>query len=119
MADENNSMILKVVADDHVITLQVPRDFMAEADGFFKRMDADMDAGWQMGRDWVSAPDRRQRCQIAADRLYTALRNENQAMIGLMAGYILRSLPGVSEVHVNVEGEPGETGFVAAGSSDF
>ena len=36
-------------------------------------MDQDMDAGWQMSRDWVDNPSREQRCQIVADKLLTAL----------------------------------------------
>lgn len=107
-------MILNVVADDYVVTLDIPVAFMSEAGPFFERMDSDMDGGWQIGREWVGNPGARQRCQAVADRLYTAIRNENQAMVGLMAGYILKTLPGVTEVHVNTEGEPDQTTFVGA-----
>ena len=104
-------MILKVVAEDYEITLDIPEDLIADAEEFFRRMDADMDQGWQIGRDWVERPSVEQRCQVAADRLYSALRNENQPMIGLMAGYILQRMPGVSQVAVNTEGEVFETRF--------
>ena len=46
-------MILKVIVDERTIPIEVPDYMLAEAADFFARIDADMDAGWQMSRQWV------------------------------------------------------------------
>ena len=55
-------MILKVIVDERTIPIEVPDYMLAEAADFFSRMDSDMDAGWQMSRQWVEKPDGIQRC---------------------------------------------------------
>jgi hypothetical protein len=98
-------MILKAIIDDQVYELNIPNALIEEAGDFFEQMDRDMDKGWQMSREWVSRPDRLQRCQIVADKLLTALENENDRIGRLMAGYILHSLPGVESVELDIHGE--------------
>lgn len=98
-------MILKAIIDDHVYELNVPDALLSQAQGYFDRLDRDMDGGWQMSRDWVDRPDRLQRCQIVADKLLTALESENEKLGMLMAGYILARLPGVESVELDVQGE--------------
>ena len=51
---------------------------LSEAREFFAKMDGDLDNGYQMGRYWVENPNPEERCQIAADRLVTAIENENK-----------------------------------------
>jgi hypothetical protein len=68
-------------------------------------MDSDMDEDWQMSRERIENPDQQQRCQIAADKLLNAISTENQTLLLLMAGYILSRMPGVTEIHLNTEGE--------------
>jgi hypothetical protein len=85
---------------------------VVEAEEFFAKMDADMDKGWQMSRQWVESPDRFQRCQIAADKLMTAYDEGNDILVKLMAAYILNRLPGIVGVRVNTEGEMTETELV-------
>ena len=70
-------MILKVVIDDQLLELNVPENFIEQAQDFFAKMDADMDRGWQVNREWVEQPDRMLRAQIAANKLLTALENED------------------------------------------
>ena len=105
-------MLLNVIADDQTVNLDVPPALLTEARGFFDRMDRDMDAGWQMGREWVESPDRQQRCQIAANKLLTALENQNQKLAVMMAGYILTRLENVSGVDIDTTGEMIGTQFI-------
>lgn len=104
-------MILKAIIDDQEYTLNVPDALLPRAEEFFTQLDRDMDAGWQMSRDWVQNPDRLQRCQIVADKLLTALENENERSGMLMAGYILSRLPGVDSVEIDIHGEIQNTEF--------
>ena len=98
-------MILNVIVDDQTYPLEVPEFILAEADELFNKMDADMSKGWQMSREWVENPTTKERCQIAADRLLTALENENQNLATMMAGYILKRMPGVNTIRIDVEGD--------------
>lgn len=98
-------MILKVVIDDQLLELNVPEAFLQQAEDFFARMDADMDAGWQVNRDWVEKPDQMLRAQVAANKLLTALDNEDHKLGRLMAGYIVARLPNVDRVELNPAGE--------------
>jgi hypothetical protein len=98
-------MILKLIVDDQLYELNVPEGFIAQAKDFFERMDQDMDAGWQMGRDWVAEPDPIQRAQIAANKLFTALENDNHDLGRLMAGYIVSRLPEVDSVEISATTE--------------
>jgi len=79
-------MILKVQIDDQLLELNVPEAFIEQAEDFFARMDADMDQGWQVDREWVEQPDQMLRGQIAANKLFTALENEDHKLGRLMAG---------------------------------
>ena len=98
-------MILKVQVDDQLIDLNVPGDFIARAGDFFDSMDRDMDRGWQVNREWVEQPDQMLRAQIAANKLFTALENEDDKLGRLMAGYIVARVPQVSLVELNPMGE--------------
>lgn len=98
-------MILKVVIDDQLLELNVPADFLDKAQDFFAKMDADMDRGWQVNREWVEQPDRMLRVQIAADKLLTALENEDDKLGRLMAGYIVSRIPEIESLELNPAGE--------------
>lgn len=98
-------MILKVVIDDQLLELNVPDTFIAQAQDFFAKMDADMDRGWQVNREWVERPDPMLRAQVAANKLLTALDNDDHRLGRLMAGYILARFPNVETVELNPAGE--------------
>lgn len=98
-------MILNVVIDEQLLELNVPEGFLEQAQDFFARMDQDMDAGWQVNREWVESPDRLLRAQIAANKLLTALENEDHKLGRLMAGYILARVPEIERVELNPAGE--------------
>ena len=98
-------MILKVTIDEKTFPLELEEEMISSAQEMFVKMDADMDQGWQMSRTWVAAPDDIQRCQIAADKLLTAVQQEKTATVGLMAAYILNKLPGVQAVDIDTSGD--------------
>lgn len=98
-------MMLNVYLDDQNFQIEVPQDIMDDAREFFARMDHDMDQGWQMSREFIEQPSLLNRCQIAADKLLTALHNGNRNMTLLMAGYILTRQPGVRGVNIDTSGD--------------
>ncbi len=110
-------MLLNVIADDQSIDLNIPPALLTEARDFFDRMDRDMDAGWQMGRQWVERPDQHQRCQIVADKLLTALENQNRKLATMMAAYILSRLDNVGTVDIDTSGEMLGTEFIVSDAS--
>lgn len=98
-------MILKVVIGDQLLELNVPETFVLQAQDFFAKMDADMDRGWQVDREWVEQPDPMLRAQIAANKLLTALENRDDRLGRLMAGYIVSRVPAVDSVELAPAGE--------------
>ncbi len=102
-------MILNIVLEDRPIAISVADEVLHNGQDFFAKMDRDMDQGWQMSRDWVDHPSPIERCQIAADKLHTALTARNETLVMLMAGYILSRIPKVRCVTINTDGEMQET----------
>ena len=98
-------MQLNIIVDDYSMNLEIPDDFLQASVDSFDRLDRSMDKGVQMGRDWLQSPDRHQRCQIAADKLLTALETDDQGLAMLSAGYIVSRLPGIVRVHIDNSGE--------------
>lgn len=105
-------MILKVTIDEKTFPLQLDDEMVRDAQGAFRKMDEDMDRGWQMSRTWVEHPDDLQRCQIAADRMLTAIQQEKTATVGLMAAYIVNRIPGARAVDINTSGDMTRTEVV-------
>ena len=98
-------MKLNVIVDERVYSVDVPPPMLIEAEDFFRKLDDDMDHGWQMGPEFIENPDKQQRCQIAANKLLTSLSGANETMVLLMAGFILKRLPGVTGVRIDTGGE--------------
>ena len=105
-------MILKVIVNDQTFPINIPDQLVAEAEKLFQKMNADMDKGWQMSRKWVDSPDARQRCQIAADKMLTAIENENSKMTTLMAAYILKHMPGLEAIDIDTTGDMNATELI-------
>jgi len=105
-------MMLKAIIDDHEYSLNVPETVITQGEEYFARLDVDMDQGWQMSREWVQHPNQVERCQIVADKLLTALENENEKLGMLTAGYILSRMPDVDTVEIDIRGEIQNTQFV-------
>ena len=102
-------MILNVIVEERIIPIEVPESMLVEAEDFFAKMDDDMDSGWQMSRTWVDDPSVVQRCQIAADKILTAIHTENEKMATLMAAYILTNIPSAKSVDIDSEGDMTQT----------
>lgn len=103
------AMILNVTINEQSCPIRIPDGMPEEAADMFARMDADMDRGWQMSRVWVDHPDSHQRCQIVADRLLTAMENQNQELATMMAAYIVARMPDVREVIIDTGGDMTQT----------
>lgn len=98
-------MLLKVVIEEQIYPITVPDNLLTEAGDFFRKMDQDMDRGWQMSRDWVDNPDQLQRCQIVGDKMLTAMHNNNEQLMALLSAYILARVPGVLGIRIDTNGE--------------
>jgi len=107
------NMILNVVVQEQVYPVNVPDSLVAEAGDFFDRLDADMDKGWQMSRDWVDNPTLEQRCQIIGDKMLTAMDHDNKKLMMLLCAYILARVAGVSGIRIDTNGEMMETELVS------
>ncbi len=105
MASQQSIVELTIEFDDKCYSINVPETLLSEAREFFEKMDMDMNAGWQMSRWWVPDPDETQRCQIAADKLLTAMSNHNEQLAQLMCAYILRAKPSTRRIQINTDGE--------------
>ncbi|MBE0511265.1 MAG: hypothetical protein K0A95_09780 [Chromatiales bacterium] len=102
-------MLLHVYIEDRHYPLDISPDLLKDASDFFAKMDADMDQGWQMSRQWVEQPNAEERCQIAADRLMAAMLAENPQLVSLMGAYILWKIPGIKGVRIDTSGEMQES----------
>ena len=98
-------MQLAVLLDGETFNINVPDFILEEGEEYFKKLDAELDRGYQMSRTWVENPDVEQRCQIAADKLLTALHLDRKQLGEMMAGYILTRMPGVSQVKMDTSGD--------------
>jgi hypothetical protein len=102
-------MILTIIVDEKPIPIKVPESMLTSADDFFKKMDADLDKGWQISRSWIDNPSLEQRCQIAADKILGAIETDNEKLATLMAAYICSRAPTIKTVIVSTSGEIMET----------
>ena len=98
-------MILKVTIDEKTFPLELDDEMAHRANDVFKKMDDDMNQGWQMSRIWVDQPNDTQRCQIVADKMLTAIQNEKTATVGLMAAYIMHKIPDIQAVDIDTSGD--------------
>ncbi len=105
-------MNLNIIVDDRSSTFTVPDNLLLEASDFFAHLDADMDKGWQMSRDWVENPTAEQRCQIVGDKILTAIETDNEKLMMLMAAYILKKMPGIKSINIDVSGDMNETDII-------
>ena len=80
--------------------------------GGVAKLDADMDRGYQMSRDWVDNPDVEQRCQIVGDKMLTAMHNDNKKLLMLLAAYIRSRVAGMKGIRIDTRGEMMETELV-------
>ncbi|MDH5217071.1 MAG: hypothetical protein OEX19_05215 [Gammaproteobacteria bacterium] len=104
-------MMLAVQFDEQIYDVDVPDELIKDAEEFYKKMDLDMDQGWQISRQWVENPDQQQRCQVVAEKILNAFHQEDQKMILLMSGYILSRIPEVKQIIIDETGDITQTLF--------
>jgi hypothetical protein len=105
-------MKLNIIVDGRTNVFDVPDELLTDAQDFFDKLNDDMDKGYQMSRDWVEKPDNEQRCQIAANQILTAIETDNEKLLMLMAAYILRTMPGVKSINIDITGDMNETDII-------
>jgi len=105
-------MKLNVYVNETMKQVDVPTEMLRDAESIYTGIDKDLDQGWQMSREWVDKLDILQRCKVVADRLLTAIENENEPSTMLMAGYIMTRMPNVKTVHIATDGDINQTQFV-------
>ena len=107
-------MRFRVVIGEQVYAIELPEDLLRDSAEFHARLDADMDRGWQMSREFVERPDPMQRCQIVADKLLTSIMQDNQPTAMLMAAYIALRMPPAIGVDIDTSGEMQNTRLLYA-----
>ena len=105
-------MKLNVYMNEIMKQVSVPSDMLRDAETIYSKIDKDLDKGWQMSREWVDSLDTVQRCKVIADRLLTAIENDNEPSTMLMAGYIMSRMPHVKTVHIATDGDINQTQFI-------
>ena len=105
-------MILTAYINDVAYELDVPQDMLDEGESFFSKLDADMEKGWQMSREFVDSPTRVERCKIVADRILDAMSEGNNTLMLLCGAYLLDRMPGIGAVYIDTTGDILETSFV-------
>ena len=102
---------LKVILGENEYPLKIKENIINDAQSFFSKMDADMDKGWQMSKSWVENPSQFQRCQIAADRLFTSIHLNKKETAIMMAAYIINQMPTVKIIDIDTTGNMSEPSF--------
>lgn len=98
-------MKFNITIDQQPFELELPEGIIGEAQEFITDMDADFNRGVQLGRHWLENPSDEQRCQIAANKIVTAMHQENIRLFYLMAAYVLSKFPDLKMVTVNSDNE--------------
>ena len=104
-------MQLNLIIDDWSMNLELTDEYLQTMGDSFDKMDQDMDQGRRLGQRFIKEPNLTQRCQMAADRLLSALESNNEGMALLMGGYIVTRMEGIKQVVIDNNGEPQETRF--------
>ena len=102
---------LNVILGENEYPLKIKEKIVTEDQSFFTQMDSDMDKGWQMSKSWVENPSQFQRCQIAADRLFTSIHLNKKETAIMMAAYIINQMPEVKVIDIDISGNMEETSF--------
>jgi hypothetical protein len=98
-------MNFNITIDEESYTLEVKEELMQELQGTHNEMDAEYDKGLQLGRYWVEAPTLEQRCQLTANKVVSAIHQENIRQFYVMASYILSKFPELKRVTVSSDFE--------------
>jgi len=112
-------MILTCFINETAYDFDVPQEMLDEGESFFSKIDADMDQGFQMSREYVESPGRKERCQIVADRILDAMSEGDKTLALLLCAYIIVRMPGVTVAYIDTEGDILNTNFGNAESHEY
>ncbi len=98
-------MNFNITIDEESYTLEVSEKLMQELESAHRDMDSEYDKGIQLGRYWIDQPTLEQRCQLTADKVVSAIHQENIRLFYIMAAYILRQFPALKKVTVSSDFE--------------
>jgi hypothetical protein len=104
-------MNFNITIDEESYTLEVSDAIMQELQGTIKEMDADFDKGAQIGRYWIETPSDEQRCQLAADKVVSAVHQQNVRLFYQMAAYVLTKFPTLKMATVSSDFEVSDIHF--------
>jgi len=102
---------LNIILGENEYPLKIKEKIVEEAQSFFNQMDIDMNKGWQMSKSWVEKPSQMQKCQIAADRLFTSIHLNKKETAIMMAAYIINQMPDIKVIDIDISGNMEETSF--------
>mgnify|MGYP001178640551 FL=1 len=102
---------LNIILGENEYPLKIKEKIVTDGQSFFNQMDSDMNKGWQMSKSWVEKPSHYQKCQIAADRLFTSIHLNKKETAIMMAAYILNQMPTVKVIDIDISGNMEETSF--------
>jgi len=98
-------MNFNINIDEESYTLEVKDELMQELKNVHTDMDAEYDKGLQLGRYWIESPTLEQRCQLTANKVVSAIHQENVRNFYLNASYILSKFPELKRVTVSSDFE--------------
>ncbi|QYZ65316.1 MAG: hypothetical protein OI74_04670 [Gammaproteobacteria bacterium (ex Lamellibrachia satsuma)] len=104
-------MLLNLIIGEYSMDMEIQENYLETMTDSFDKMDQDMSQGVQLGQQWVEKPTQLQRCQVAADKLLSAIENHNETLAMLTGGYIASHLSGIKQIKINTDGEPAGTEF--------
>ncbi len=104
-------MLLNLIIEDYSMDLPLDDAELVSLSPLFVKMDLDMDKGVQFGANWIDKPTKEERCQVAAERLLSALHTHNENLAKMMGGYLVKRLTNLKSVHISSNGSPAETTF--------
>ncbi len=110
-AEDASNCRLSINIDDQIQDIEFSRKNLVDGKSLFEKMDQDMNKGWQLGRHYLDHPNTVQRCQIACERLLTAIETNNQHMVRAMSGFVLYKLPNTATIVIHSQGEADDTCF--------
>ncbi len=98
-------MNFNITIDEESYTLEVSDELMQELQSVHNEMDAEYDKGIQLGRYWIESPTLEQRCQLTANKVVSAIHQENIRQFYITASYILAKFPNLKQVTVSSDFE--------------
>jgi len=102
---------LTIILGENEYPMKIKEAIVNEAQSFFNQLDSDMDKGWQMSRSWIEKPNKYQKCQIVADRLFTSIHLNKKETAVMMAAYIINQMPNIKVIDIDTSGNMEETSF--------